>query len=283
MTTIKVCGVPEHFNFAWQKCLQSGDFLKKNIDLQWTNVPEGTGKMCQMLRDRATDVAVILTEGIIRDICNGNDSKIIQVFVQSPLVWGIHVAAKSNLYKISDLENKKIAISRVGSGSHLMAIVHAKKQKWQTNDNDFEIINNIDGAVVALTENRADYFMWEKLMAKPLVDSGIFRRIGEFPTPWPSFVIAVRTNFLEKNKLVIKDMLMVLNHFTSDIKNIKTIDVEIASFFKLQLTDVKSWLKTTDWSQNQILENDFHKVQNQLLDLQLIDKSITFAKAVATV
>ena len=283
MTTIKVCGVPEHFNFAWQKCLQSGDFLKKNIDLQWTNVPEGTGKMCQMLRDRATDVAVILTEGIIRDICNGNDSKIIQVFVQSPLVWGIHVAAKSNFYKISDLENKKIAISRVGSGSHLMAIVHAKKQKWQTNDNDFEIINNIDGAVLALTEKRADYFMWEKLMTKPLVDSGIFRRIGEFPTPWPSFVIAVRTNFLEKNKLAIKDMLMVLNHFTSDFKNIKTIDVEIASFFKLQLTDVKSWLKTTDWSQNQILENDFHKVQNQLLDLQLIDKSITFAKAVATV
>jgi hypothetical protein len=30
------------------------------------------GKMCQMLRDGETDIAVILTEGIVKDIVAGN-------------------------------------------------------------------------------------------------------------------------------------------------------------------------------------------------------------------
>jgi actin-like ATPase involved in cell morphogenesis len=33
---------------------------------------EGKGKMCQMLRDGETDIAVILTEGIVKDIVAGN-------------------------------------------------------------------------------------------------------------------------------------------------------------------------------------------------------------------
>jgi hypothetical protein len=45
-----------------------------------------------MLRDGETDIAVILTEGIVKDIVAGNPSKIVQVYVESPLIWGIHVA-----------------------------------------------------------------------------------------------------------------------------------------------------------------------------------------------
>jgi hypothetical protein len=41
-------------------------------------------KMCQMLRDGETDIAVILTEGIVKDIVAGNPSKIVQVYVESP-------------------------------------------------------------------------------------------------------------------------------------------------------------------------------------------------------
>ena len=91
MKTIKIVGVPEHFNFPWQIAIEQGDFKKENIDLQWTNIPEGTGKMCQMLRDGETDIAVILTEGIVKDINAGNASKIVQIYVETPLIWGIHV------------------------------------------------------------------------------------------------------------------------------------------------------------------------------------------------
>jgi hypothetical protein len=69
------------------------EFENQNIDLEWTDVPEGTGKMCQMLTWR-NDIAVILTEGIVKIIAAGA-SKIVQVYVESPLIWGIHVAANS--------------------------------------------------------------------------------------------------------------------------------------------------------------------------------------------
>ena len=68
MKTIKIAGVPEHFNLPWHLCLENGEFEEAGIDLQWTDVPEGTGKMSQMLRDGETDIAVILTEGIVKSI-----------------------------------------------------------------------------------------------------------------------------------------------------------------------------------------------------------------------
>ena len=79
----------------------------------------------------------------------------------------------------------------MGSGSHLMSIVNAQNQNWNTENLQFEIVNTIGGAVESLTSGKADYFMWERFMTQPLVDKGIFRRIGECPTPWPCFVFAI--------------------------------------------------------------------------------------------
>jgi ABC-type nitrate/sulfonate/bicarbonate transport system substrate-binding protein len=134
MKTIKIAGVPEHFNLPWHLAIENGDFEKAGIDLQWIDVPEGTGKMCQMLREGETDIAVILTEGIIKDIVAGNPSKIVQMYVESPLIWGIHVASNSNYKSLADVQNTKVAISRYGSGSQLMAYVNAQNQGWKTTD-----------------------------------------------------------------------------------------------------------------------------------------------------
>ena len=140
MKTIKIAGVPEHFNLPWQLCIENGEFENEGIDLQWTDIPEGTGKMCQMLRDGETDIAVILSEGIVKDIVGGNPSSIVQVYVESPLIWGIHVAANSKFENLSDLENTKTAISRLGSGSHLMAFVNAQNNNRNTEKLEFETI-----------------------------------------------------------------------------------------------------------------------------------------------
>ena len=196
MKTIKIVGVPEHFNLPWHLCIENGEFEVEKINLQWIDVPEGTGKMCQMLRNAETDIAIILTEGIVKDISAGNDCSIVQVYVKSPLIWGIHVNAKSEFKTLSDLENKKPAISRLGSGSHLMSIINAKNLGWKTENLNFEIVNTIDNAVESLNAGNSDYFLWEKFMTKPLVDSGIFKKLGECPTPWPCFVIAVRNEVL---------------------------------------------------------------------------------------
>ena len=283
MKTIKIAGVPEHFNLPWHLAIENGDFENQNIDLQWTDVPEGTGKMCQMLRDGSTDIAVILTEGIVKDIVAGNPSKIVQVYVDSSLIWGIHVAAKSDYKKLSDLENKKVAISRLGSGSQLMAYVNADTQNWKTENLEFEIINTIDGAVEALTNGNADYFMWERFMTKPLVDKGVFRRIADCPTPWPCFVIAVRKEILDNNPEIVTQILAIINQTTEEFKDIPSIDRTLASNYKQKIEDIQEWLSLTHWSQKTLSEKMLNKVQNQLLELKIIDKKGTFEEIVETV
>ena len=280
MKTIKIAGVPEHFNLPWHLAIEGKEFAAAGINLEWTDVPEGTGKMCQMLRDGTTDIAVILTEGIVKDIVQGNPSKIVQVYVESPLIWGIHVAAASPYKTIADLENKKAAISRPGSGSQLMAFVNAHNQGWQTDNLPFEIVNTIDGAVTALTNKTADYFMWERFMTKPLVDKGIFRRVADCPTPWPCFVIAVRDEILENHAAVITEILPIINATTATFKAISGIETILSEKYHQKTEDIQEWLSLTEWSQKNLSEKVLNKVQNQLLALAVINKKGTFAKIV---
>ncbi|MGM8363532.1 substrate-binding domain-containing protein [Flavobacterium sp. ARAG 55.4] len=283
MKTIKIAGVPEHFNLPWHLTIENKEFEAQGIDLQWTDVPEGTGKMCQMLREGETDIAVILTEGIVKDIVAGNPSKIVQIYVDSPLIWGIHVASKSKYETLSDLENTKAAISRLGSGSQLMAYVNANNQNWKTEHLQFEIVNTIDGAVEALTNETADYFMWERFMTKPLVDKGIFRKIADCPTPWPCFVIAVRDEILEKNPETIRQILQIINKMTTSFKSISGIDSILAFEYHQKINDIQDWLSLTEWSQRQLSKEMLNNIQNQLLELKIIDKIGTFDEIVKTV
>lgn len=281
MKTIRIAGVPEHFNLPWHLCIESGEFEEVGLDVQWTDVPEGTGKMCQMLRNNETDLAIILTEGIVKDITDGNESSIIQQYVQSPLIWGIHVDKNASYSTVSDLENTKVAISRPGSGSHLMAVVNAEKQNWNTSDLEFEIVNNVDGAIDALSTGKAAYFMWEKFTTKPLVDNGIFKRIGECPTPWPCFVIAVRNEFLANNKTIVEQILDIINTTTEEFKFIPSIDRNLAERYGQKLEDIQLWLSKTQWSQKQLDEKTFNVIQNQLFKLNLIKNKLEYAKVVS--
>ena len=280
MNHIKIAGVPEHFNLPWHLSIDNGEFEAVGIDLQWTDVPEGTGKMCQMLREGETDIAVILSEGIVKDIVGGNPSKIVQVYVESPLVWGIHVDAKSKYERLSDLENTTVAISRLGSGSQLMAYVNANNQGWNTDNLKFEIVNTIDGAVESLSKGASDYFMWEKFMTKPLVDKGIFRKVADCPTPWPCFVIAVRDEVLKKHPNTIAQILEIINIKTQSFKEIEGIDAVLAQKYHQKIEDIQEWLSITEWSQSALSKEMLNKIKNQLFDLKIIDKKGTFAKIV---
>ena len=278
MKTIKIAGVPEHFNLPWQLAIENNEFKDYNIDLQWTNVPEVTGKLCQMLRNDETDLAVILTEGIIKDILAGNPSKIMQVYVQSPLIWGIHVAHNSKYQTLADLKNTKCAISRKGSGSELMAFVNAHNQNWPKENLQFEIINTIDGAVEALTNEKADYFMWERFMTKPLVDQGIFRRLDDCLTPWPSFVIVATNAIIKENPEVVQQVVKIINEKTKSFKEIPDINSTLATRFNQKPEDIQEWISRTEWSQEPIQAEMLNNVQNQLLEFGIIDKKGTFAE-----
>ncbi len=276
MKTIKVGGVPEHFNLPWHLCIENGQFKEEDINVVWKDFPEGTGAMCEALRSGELDAAVILTEGIIRDIINGNESKIIQTYIGSPLIWGIHVAAGSNYYNLKDLEGTKAAISRKGSGSHLMAYVNAQNQNWDIEALKFEIVNNLEGAIKALKQDDAQYFMWEHFTTKPLVDDHTFRLVADCPTPWPCFVIAARNESIRKDGERLSKMLKILNDESRNFKNRPKIDVELSQRYQQKLEDIRKWMDLTRWSQQQISEVDIEKVQETLFDLKLIDKKYQY-------
>ena len=274
MEKVRVIGVPEHFNLPWHLALEEAAFAQRGIDLQWTDIPEGTGRMCQMLLDNETDLAVVLTEGVVKSIVEGNPSKIIQEYVSSPLQWGIHVAAGSSYNKVDELINKTVAISRLGSGSHLMAYVHAQHKGWDTSHLKFEIINNLEGAIDGLTEGKADYFIWEHFTTKPIVDKGVFRRLGDCPTPWPCFVIAATDKFMKEKSGILKHILEVINLYTSEFKQIPSIDRTLANGYGIQLKDVQKWLSITQWSQSSVNSQTIDKVQDTLLNLKLISNKV---------
>lgn len=280
MKTVRIVGVPEHFNFPWQLSLNEGLFDEAGIDVQWTDIPQGTGRMCEMLRNGETDIAVILTEGIMKDIANGNESYILQTFVQSPLQWGIHVNAKSNYETLADLRGKTAAISRLGSGSELMAFLNASNQNWNFDELKFEIVHTLDGAVEALSQNKADYFMWDRFMTQPIVDQGIFRRIDVCPTPWPCFVIAVRKEFYDNNIALVQHTLEIVNRTTEEFKMIPSIDRTLASVFDQKIEDIQQWLQITEWSQKKMTEAAFNKIVQDLIKFNIIKKPLKYTDVI---
>jgi len=274
MKKVRIIGVPEHFNLPWHLAIEEGAFEVRGIDLQWTDIPEGTGRMCQMLKDGETDLAIILTEGLVKSITEGNPAKIVQEYIATPLQWGIHVAAKSDYKALEGLKGSKAAISRFGSGSHLMAYVNAQNQGWHTDSLQFEIINNLEGAVDALSTGKADYFMWEHFTTKPLVDDKTFRRLGDCPTPWPCFVIAATKKFLAEDNGALKHILETINLFTTEFKSIPSIDRTLINRYGQQLEDIREWLGMTRWSQKQLRSETLKQTQETLLELGLISKRV---------
>ena len=117
MIGLKIGGVPEHFNLPWRMAIEEGDFKKINLDLHWSDMNGGTGQMIRGLETGSIDIAVLLTEGITKAILEGLPAKIIQVYVVSPLHWGIHVPFHSDIKNVKELGGKVFAISRIGSGT----------------------------------------------------------------------------------------------------------------------------------------------------------------------
>jgi ABC-type nitrate/sulfonate/bicarbonate transport system substrate-binding protein len=271
MKKVKIIGVPEHFNLPWHLAMEDGAFENRGIQLTWTDVPEGTGKMAQMLEDGETDLAIILTEGMVKSISQGNPSKIVMEYISSPLLWGIHVAAGSPRQSVSELKDDRVAISRLGSGSHLMAYINADNQGWDPAQLQFETINNLDGAVESLSNGSGAYFMWEHFTTKPLVDEGTFKWLGDCPTPWPCFVLAATNAFLEENSGILDHILEVINTYTSEFKQIPSIDRTLSNRYEQKLEDIQEWLSKTIWGKEQVSEKTLNEVQSRLFDLNLVD------------
>jgi sulfonate transport system substrate-binding protein len=274
-TTVKIGGVPEHFNYSWHKAMEEGLFSSNNIDVQWTDFPGGTGAMAESLSMGILDVAIMLTEGAVAAIAKGCPARILHFAVDSPLVWGIHTGAGSTLQIEEDIKGKTIAISRYGSGSHLMSIVQAYQKKWALDHMQWLEVKNIDGARQALLAGKADVFLWERYTTKPLVDEGSFRLLGLLPTPWPAFVLVVSNAFLEKHKPEVEQISKVILEVQKTLKQEPFLAQTLSMRYQLKEVDVLEWLKQTEWSgSTAILEQQIGEVIESLLKAEVLECQI---------
>ncbi len=243
-----VGGVPEHFNLPWHLCLESNHFKDAGLTVEYVDIPGGTGAMTSGLEEKQLDIAIVLAEGGIASVLKGNPCSVVKTYIESPLIWGIHVAAKSEIDSIEQIQGKRYAISRFGSGSHLMAIVDAAERQWETDDLKFEKIGNLDGARKALADGDADIFFWERFTTAPFVDSGEFRRVGERRTLWPAFVILVRDEILNQRASDIKKLLEIVNESAKGLMGSPEACELISQRYKLKLNQVEEWFAQTQWN-----------------------------------
>jgi ABC-type nitrate/sulfonate/bicarbonate transport system substrate-binding protein len=273
MIRLKIGGVPEHFNLPWKMAMEEGKFREEDIHLHWEDMSGGTGQMIRGLENKTLDVAVLLTEGISKAILQGLDAKILQIYVTSPLHWGIHVPYKSDIQTVDQLEGKTFAISREGSGSHLMSYVLADQNNWDIDELKFNIIGDIYGGLWSLENNEAQAFLWEKYTTKPYTEQEKCRYIDEVVTPWPCFAIAVRTEVLEEYGEDLDKVCEIVNSRARALKINPDASEIIAWRYGLSKQDVQKWLKETDWNYNAAeFTEDFHKTVEYLLKLRLISK-----------
>lgn len=278
--TVHIGGVPEHFNYPWYLLLKSKDLQEKQVNLRWQDFDGGTGAMVQSLVNGEIDLAVMLTEGVTKAICDGAPIKLIQYFVSSPLIWGVHTHAVSGLTNPQDLihrakntsnQNVKVAISRHGSGSHLMAYLYAKSLGIDPETGlSFREVGDLDHALEELKLGHSDIFLWEKFTTQPYVTQFDFLRIDQYPTPWPCFVLAGREDFIIHHSETVEKIKKGINKHTLAMLERTNLVEELATRYAQEPAAIESWLSQTQWSQNTIDAKTLQHVQKELLNLGLI-------------
>lgn len=268
---LRLGGVPEHFNLPWHLLLESGALTRAKIDASWRDYYGGTGEMAEALDAGDVDLAMLLTEGAVAAVARGGQFRIVSVYTASPLIWGIHVPASSALYTVADLRDQVYAISRYGSGSHLMAGVHARDLNWPVDALRFEKVGNLDGARAALAEDRAQIFYWEKFTTQPYVDNGEFRCVGDYPTPWPCFVVAVSNRFLHDEPEACAVALRAVYANAFALSRQGDAVALIAQRYELLPENVAQWLSLTRWARTVEIDTDMiDQVAQTLLEVGLI-------------
>ena len=270
--TIRCGGVPEHFNYPWLVAINNGFFKEEGLDVSWTDYKGGTGAMCKDLRENKLDIATLLTEGAIADIAKGNPSIIHSVYVKSPLIWGIHTSYNSMHHDPNDGGKIRYAVSRMGSGSHLMALIDRIQRNQNPMDAEWVIIDNLDGARESLSKNESDYFLWEKNMTAPYVYNKELRRIGECPTPWPSVVLTVSEQALSRIEN-LSGLIRALQRAVDYINNLSDPAKTIANVYDLKEEDALDWYKRIEWSPGKNLSEPIYNITAKaLLDAGILNK-----------
>ncbi|GJJ73434.1 hypothetical protein EMPS_05792 [Entomortierella parvispora] len=235
-------------------------FEKEGLVVERVCCPGGTGEMTAKLIDGSLDVAIALTEGLLAGIAKGHDGyKIVGTYVESPLCWAISVGQESRHVDRKTLQDGTIAISRIGSGSHIIPYVLAEQEGWLKGtspaDPDykapfhFEVKNTFQGMRDSVNDGSSDAFLWEKFTTKPYHDSNEVRSVDTITPPWPAFMIAASVRQLpigedSERQSILARFLRALSAATAHFVDVANYE-ESVSFVQTKMSytrqDVQDW------------------------------------------
>ena len=244
---VRIGGVPEHFNLPWQLALEDGAFKQGGIDLVWQVYPGGTGAMHNALKYDQLDLAILLTEGFIAAVSSGLEARIVKQYIDSPLQWGIYSGVNSGINPFLRNGKERYAISRLGSGSHLMPQIHAQQESVHINENQFIVVDDLHNAITSLNRNETQFFYWEKYTSLPFVKSNQLKMVSEFSAPWSSFLIAGNTSFVKQYSAELKKTFDIIDAYTQKAKADKSFIDEVCKRFTLTHAEAVEWLENVVW------------------------------------
>jgi len=257
---LKVGYVPEHFSTPIAFAQSKGFFQKFGLEIELIPYPSGSGHLIQSLEDDSLDIAIGLTEAFVRGLAQGKDNyKLIGTYVKSPLRWSISTGYNRDELKTQDqLQGKRISISRIGSGSHVMSFVLALQQGFNKPFySEFPILSNFKNLrdSVNLKEHvePSDAFMWEHFTTKKYYDNKEVKKIGEIYTPWPSWVVNARSELVSNKK---KEMSNFIEAIESGIEYFQSHQEEAIEYIYTNLDyseeDAREWIKTVEFNNGKV-------------------------------
>lgn len=282
MERISVGGVPEHYNLPWQLAAERDIFSSAGLDVSWTVYAGGTGAMTAALHQGELDLAILLTEGFVSAVQQGLRARLAKVYIDTPLPWGIYTGSDSDHTKVDFRRNSKFAVSRLGSGSHLMPSIHALECGSHLFQEQFVVVNSLPAAGERLKAGLADFFYWEQYMARPYIHSGHMRQVGKFAAPWSSFLMVMSEEAFERKAHSILNLLQIMSEECIRFKQDNASVIHLSKRFDMTVAEAREWLQHNQW--NLGLEVDFGNISSaseaigKLLSVQVdLDKNKFFA------
>ena len=225
--------------------------------------------MITSLRSDSIDLAIGLTEGWVAGLLTAQGQKekgysIVGSWVRNPLRWAIVTGRnRSDINRVEDLrQHRRVGVSRMGSGSHVMAFVLAQQEGWlkesakEKNEGlDIVPLGPFKDLRDGVTGNTADFFMWEHFTTKPYFhgEDTPLKNIGEIYTPWPSWHIAASTKTFPEpagNK-TLEDLFDLLDKGVEQFKNNPDEGVRLLGTGELGChyteEDAREWLKAVEF------------------------------------
>ena len=193
------------------------------------------------------DLAVLLTEGAALGIARGLAIVPVSLYTRSPLIWGVHTAPGSRFGTLDALRGARFAISRAGSGSHLMSLAMALERGWPVEARQFVVIHDLKGAIAAFREGAADAFLWERFTTEPEVAAGNMQRIGEFVAPWPAWVLCAQSEVWHARRASIMETFTSVTSAAGRLARDPEAASRIAARYGLREAAVAAWLERTEW------------------------------------